>query len=134
MSKTWARNYRHFLRYRKEILFFQERAGAAWMAAVSTEPKLKERRKESDHNRQVLAKFKSQPFPAGPFALAAPPQPREAWKCQATLWVIRPPPRKGDGHAESPRIGVTCRFDSAAPRAGFWFQTPTTAAQQLCFC
>jgi len=60
--------------YLKDILFYANKVQESWMAAVLTERKVKELRKENDHIRQMLAKaeFNFPPFPSGPFAPAPP--------------------------------------------------------------
>ncbi|MXQ89231.1 hypothetical protein E5288_WYG015859 [Bos mutus] len=61
--------------HQKQICVHEKRAQALGMAAVSTERRLRELRRESDHTRQMLAKLhcKFQPFPRGPCAPAAAP-------------------------------------------------------------
>ncbi|XP_057552428.1 cTAGE family member 15-like [Hippopotamus amphibius kiboko] len=72
MSKELERTKSY---YDQEIRFYEKRAQESWVAAVATERKLMELRKESDRSRQMLAKVESsvQPFPRGPRAAAAPP-------------------------------------------------------------
>ncbi|CAN0410411.1 unnamed protein product [Rangifer tarandus platyrhynchus] len=61
--------------HQKQICAHEKRARALGMAAVSTQSRLKELRRESDRMRQTLAKLhcRFQPFPRGPHAPAAPP-------------------------------------------------------------
>lgn len=61
--------------HQKQICVHEKRAQALGMAAVSTERRLRELRRESGHTRQMLAKLhcKFQPFPRGPRAPAAAP-------------------------------------------------------------
>lgn len=53
-----------------EILFYEKRARERWVAALSTERKLSELRKENARTRQMLAnlQFEFQPSPAVPRA------------------------------------------------------------------
>ena len=104
----------HFLLSQGDLLLWEE-SSRKRVAAMAMERKLKELRKESDHNRQMLAKVKSnfQPFQGALVPLLLYPQSTEARRCQGIPWVIRPP-GKEEGHAmRAQEPGVTCRFDSA---------------------
>ena len=88
------------------------------MAAVSTERKLKELRKENEHKRQMLAKVKSkfQPFSRGPCAPAIPLAAHRGTEVSGDLPCVIWFPREKEGHTLSDQgSGVTCRFDSASP-------------------
>lgn len=85
--------------YHKEKLFQKKRAEESWGAAVLAERKLKELRRENEHNRQRLAVYEARfkgPLPGGPLAPAAPPAaPRgpEVWGIPWASW----PPQEGGG-------------------------------------
>ena len=56
------------------------------------------------------------------------PEPTEAWSCQGSPWVMKPPKQEKDPIMRVQRPGVTCRFDSAH---GSQDWTPTTRTQHL---
>lgn len=88
--------------HQKQICVHEKRAQALGMAAVSTERRLRELRRESDHTRQMLAKLhcKFQPFPRGPRApAAAPPAAHRGPKGSG-----HPPP----GHQAPQGAGGSC--------------------------
>ncbi|OWK00567.1 hypothetical protein Celaphus_00019431 [Cervus elaphus hippelaphus] len=77
--------------HQEQICVHEKRAQALGMAAVSTQSRLKELRRESDRTRQTLAKLHCgfQPFPRGPHAPAA--------------WPAAHRGPKGSGHPSGPQ-------------------------------